>query len=63
MRTKLKEIRISKNLTQEELASKAGINRSYYTNIELGIKNPSYNVAIKIKEILDFKDDEIFLIK
>lgn len=63
MRQKLKEIRKSKLLTQEELAKKVGIERSYYTNIERGNKNPSFLVALRIKEVLDYKDDEIFLIK
>jgi putative transcriptional regulator len=61
MRNKLVEIRIAKNLTQEQLAEKSGISRAYYTNIELGNKNPSFAVAVKIKSVLDYKDDEIFL--
>lgn len=61
MRERLREIRLKKGLTQEELARKIGIDRSTYTNIELGYKNPSLKVALKIKEELDYRDDNIFL--
>ncbi len=61
MRERLRKIRLKKGLTQEELAGKIGIDRSTYTNIELGYKNPSLKVALKIKEELDYKDDDIFL--
>ena len=63
MRVKLKEIRLSKNMTQDEIAEKIGINRSYYTNIERGNRNPSFLVALKIKNVLGIKDDDIFLVK
>ncbi len=63
MRIKLKEIRLKNNLTHEELAEKVGINRATYTNIELGYKNPSLKVAIKIKDVLNYHDDDIFLIR
>lgn len=61
MRKKLKEVRLEKSLTQEELAKRIGIDRSTYTNIELGYKNPSLRVALKIKRELDHQDDDIFL--
>jgi putative transcriptional regulator len=61
MRHKLKDIRISKKFTQEYIAEKVGIDRSTYTNIELGNRNPTFAVALKIKEVLNFKEDEIFL--
>lgn len=63
MRKKLVELRADNNFTQEELAKKIGISRAYYTNIELGNKNPSFAVAVKIKSALNYKDDEIFLNK
>lgn len=48
-------------LTQEQVANKAGIARTTYTNIELGDKNPSLAVALKIKEALRTDKDDIFL--
>ncbi len=63
MRVKLREIRTAKGLTQQELADMVGIDRSFYTNIELGVKTPSLQVAMKIKKALDYYDDDIFLNK
>lgn len=50
----LREIRVSKNKTQSQVAKEAGISRSYYTNIEAGTKTPAVPVAKKIAEILEF---------
>jgi transcriptional regulator with XRE-family HTH domain len=38
---RLRDLRISRNLTQEDLAAKAGFSRSYYTEIETGKRNVS----------------------
>ncbi|MCF6461461.1 helix-turn-helix transcriptional regulator [Clostridium sp. Cult3] len=62
MRSKLRDIRLKNNLTHEEIAKRVGINRATYTNIELGHKNPSLDVAIKIKKVLDYNYDDIFLV-
>lgn len=41
-------------LTQEQTAKLAGISRSAYSNIELGIRDPSVQTAKKIARELDF---------
>ena len=61
MRKALLNARIERNLTQEEVAQKAGISRSAYTNIERGVKNPSFDVAVRIKKAVGFQNDDIFL--
>jgi putative transcriptional regulator len=61
MRYYLKKIRKEKGLTQSEIAKRVGIARTTYTNIELGTKNPSLNIAIKLKKTLNTDDDNIFL--
>ncbi|TCO53910.1 MULTISPECIES: helix-turn-helix transcriptional regulator [Thermoanaerobacteraceae] len=61
MRYYLKKARKQAGLTQAEIAKKVGIARTSYTNIELGIKNPSFDVATKIKKVLNVNDDNIFL--
>lgn len=61
MRNKLKTIRTDKGFTQQEISDLVGIDRSFYTNIELGVKNPSLQVALRIKEVLNYFDDDIFL--
>lgn len=60
MRVKLKKVRNEKDLTQQEVADRAGIERSYYTNIELGSKNPSLKTALKIKQALSYYEDDLF---
>ncbi|WP_338564284.1 helix-turn-helix transcriptional regulator [Paraclostridium sordellii] len=60
IRTNLKEVRKNKNLTQLQVANKLNIERSYYTKIERGQRTPSLDIALKIKEILNYNDDDIF---
>lgn len=55
MRTWLKEIRNSKGLTQQDVATKAEIERSYYTMIESGNRKPSVTVAKAIGKTLGFE--------
>lgn len=47
----LKKKRKSLKLTQEEMADKIGISRSYYGDIETGRTIPSGKVFLKINEI------------
>lgn len=58
---RIEKLRREKDLTQEELAAKAGLHRAYFWDIEQGrnisIKT-AYNVAralgIKLKDLFDF---------
>lgn len=62
MRINMIKRRKKLGLTQKEVAKRVGIARTTYTNIELGDKNPSLQVALRIKEALETEDDDIFLI-
>ncbi|WP_433958885.1 helix-turn-helix transcriptional regulator [Cytobacillus horneckiae] len=42
------------NMTQEEVAKLADIQRPYYTQIESGVRRPSVKVAKRIGDILGF---------
>ncbi|MGY0692662.1 helix-turn-helix transcriptional regulator [Virgibacillus sp. FSP13] len=55
MRTWLKEIRIQRGFTQNEVAELSGIERAYYTMIEQGNRNPSVSVAKAIASSLGFE--------
>ena len=46
----IRKIRESKGLTQEAIAFMAGLSRSYYTELELGKRNPS---LLNIKKLAD----------
>ena len=60
MRKKLKELRLKKGLTHDEMAREAGITRSHYTKIENGMGNPSLQVAIKLKDVVGYFNDDLF---
>lgn len=63
MRTKLVEIRKRRGYTQEDMADKLNVARTTYTGYENGKFSPSLEIALKIKEILKYKKDDIFLIE
>jgi transcriptional regulator with XRE-family HTH domain len=49
----IKTRRKALGITQEALALDAGIDRTYISQIERGISNPSLLVLVKVAEILD----------
>ena len=49
----LKELRIAKGLTQEQLANECGVQRTTITMIELGENKPSVELAKKLGEIFE----------
>lgn len=49
----VQEIRASREMTQEDLASATGLHRTYVSDLERGIRNTSLNNAKKIAEALD----------
>ncbi len=48
------DLRKKYELTQKQVAQLAGISRSYYSEIEVGTKNPGGQTAKKIADVLDF---------
>lgn len=67
-RNVLKRAREEKGYGQLFIAQNVGIHRSYYGFIENGKRNPTYEVALKISNVLgkDIKElfkDEIFFNK
>jgi len=57
---KLKEVRQSKNLSQEELALKVGTTRQTIISIEKNLFNPSAKLALLLCLALDVKFEELF---
>lgn len=55
MRIWLKELRNQRKLTQDQVAKVSGIERSYYTMIEMGSRNPSVSVAKAIGSTMGFE--------
>ena len=54
MRTWLKNLRISKKLTQEDMAKAVGVDLTSIGKYELGLRSPTVKTAKKIADILNF---------
>lgn len=54
MRDWLKKLRLEKKLTQQNVADRSEIERSYYTMIEKGNRTPSVQVAKTIALVIGF---------
>jgi transcriptional regulator len=59
---KIKEYRLSKNITQTELAEKVGCSRQYLNELEnKDIRNVSSHLLLRIANALDVSVEKIFL--
>lgn len=57
---RIKELRKEKNMTQEDLAFKVSVDRSYMGFVERGEKNPTLDKLIKIAQSLSVSLSELF---
>ena len=57
---KIKVLRLEKNISQEELAHVAGIDRTYISDIEKGERNVSLLIIQKLAKALDKEIFELF---
>ena len=60
MKTKIKELREKRDLTQEALAEKVDVTRQTILFLEKGKYNPSLRLAYKIAKVLNSKIEEVF---
>ena len=60
MRTKIRELRESRNISQKELGELVGVSRQTINYIELGKTSPKITVALKIAKIFNTPVEEIF---
>jgi len=49
----LKDLRMNKGLSQEELAFKAKLHRTYISQLERGLKSPTLNTISILADVLD----------
>lgn len=56
----VRRARAAANLTQEDLADKAGLDRSYVGGVERGERNPTLEVITKIAKGLGISLSELF---
>jgi putative transcriptional regulator len=61
MRTRIKELRARYNLTQADLARRAGVRRETIVFLEKGKYNPSLALAHKLARILKVPLEELFI--
>lgn len=57
---RIKELRRSKHLSQEQLAEKADINSKYLSRMERGTENPTLDMLIKLTNALEVEMWEMF---
>jgi transcriptional regulator with XRE-family HTH domain len=57
---KVRELRLAKGLSQEELGFRANIHRNYVGGIERGERNPCLNNIVSIADALDISPAELF---
>jgi len=56
----LRKARMAANLTQKQVALKAGLHVNFYARVERGEENPSYASLEKIVKALGVKSGEVF---
>lgn len=57
---RLREVRKSKKLTQQQIADEIGVNRGSYSNWEKGKREPSFENLVKLADLLDVSLDWLF---
>ena len=60
VRNRVRELRIGRGLTQEEIAERVGVSRQTIISIEVGRYNPSIVLAYKLARAFDRSIEEVF---
>jgi len=55
----LKELRKNKSISQEKLALDGGLDRTFISLMERGLRQPSLTTIIQISDALSIKPDEL----
>ena len=61
--TKLKSVRESRGMTQQELADRIGMRRETILHLENNRYNPSLEMALKIAQVFDLRVEDLFQLK
>jgi transcriptional regulator with XRE-family HTH domain len=57
--TEIQKARSAAKLTQEDLAAKAGVHRTYVSLLERGLRSPTVEVLMRLCDALDLKTSEL----
>lgn len=63
IKNQVKKFRNEKDITQAQLAEKAGVSRQTINAIETGKYDPSLELALKIADFFDETVEELFKLK
>lgn len=63
MKTRLKELRAARGLTQVELARLAGVRRETIVFLEQGKYNPSLQLAWSIAQVFELGIEQVFILE
>jgi transcriptional regulator with XRE-family HTH domain len=55
----IRQARARRGISQEELASRSGLHRTYVGGIERGERNPSFTNIVRIAEALDERPSQL----
>jgi putative transcriptional regulator len=61
MNNRIRELRLRMDITQDELAQRAGVRRETVVFLEKGKYNPSLRLAYDISRIFGLKIEEVFI--
>lgn len=59
---RVKELRAEKSITQEELAERSGMFRTYMSRIESGLANPTLTVLYTLAGALEVPISDLFVV-
>jgi transcriptional regulator with XRE-family HTH domain len=57
----LKNFRKERGISQEELAFRAGLDRTYISGLECGKRNPTLKILVKLAVSLNMKPSELLM--
>lgn len=58
----LKKLRHQKGLSQEELALRSGLHRTYLSQLERGLKTPTLKTMYKLSQVLELRLSELIVL-
>lgn len=56
----IREKRLEKNLTQEQLSELTGISKSYIGDLERNEKEPTISILCRLAKVLEVKVEELY---
>ena len=57
----LRDLRVKKGWTMQELAEEVGVRADYIGYLERGHRNPSFSLAMKLSEVLEFPMQDLYV--